>query len=62
MSRNALKNMIDLVDDRELDTIYRILIRFLSEDVILPDEEESLAKARADRENGDIYSHEDVWA
>ena len=54
--------MIDLVDDRELDTIYRILIHFLSEDVILPDEKESLAKARADRENGDIYSHEDVWA
>ena len=62
MSRNALRNLVDLVDEEELDTVYRILIRFIREDAILPDEAESLEAARRDRENGDVFSHEEAWA
>ena len=62
MSRNALRSLIDLVDEEELDTVYKILIRFIKEDVILPDEAESLEAARRDRANGDIFSHSEVWA
>ncbi|MBQ7681339.1 MAG: hypothetical protein IJT31_03910 [Oscillibacter sp.] len=62
MSRNTLRSLIDLVDESELDTVYKILIRFIREDAILPDEAESLAAARRDRERGDVLSHEEVWA
>ena len=62
MSRNALRSLIDLVDEEELDTVYKILIRFIKEDAILPDEAESLEAARRDRANGDIFSHAEVWA
>lgn len=62
MSRSALRSLIDLVDEKELDTVYKILIRFIKEDAILPDEVESLEAARRDRANGDVFSHEEVWA
>ena len=62
MSRNALRNLIDLVDERELDTVYKILVRFIREDAILPDEAESLAAARQDKMRGDVLSHDEVWA
>ena len=62
MSRNALRSLIDLVDERELDTVYKILIRFIREDEILPDEVEALNAARQDRMRGDVLSHEEVWA
>ena len=32
------------------------------EDAILPDEMESLEAARRDWENGDVFSHEEVWS
>ena len=62
MSRNALRSLVDLLDERELDTVYKILVRFIREDAILPDEAESLAAARQDRARGDVLSHEEVWA
>jgi len=37
MSRNTLRSLIDLVDESELDTVYKILIRLIREDAILPD-------------------------
>ena len=62
MSRNALRNLIDLVDEREVDTVCRILIRFIREDAILPDELQSLESARRDLMEGNVLSHEEVWA
>ena len=46
------------MDARKLDAVHG----FLREDAILPDEVESLRAARADRERGDVLSHEEVWA
>ena len=62
MSKDMLKNLIDVVDEREIDTIFRILIRFIKEEAILPDEAESYVAACRDREKGNIFSHEEVWA
>ena len=62
MSRTTLKNLVDLVDEREVDTVCKILIRFIREDAILPDEVKSLESARRDRMEGDVLSHEEVWA
>ena len=57
-----MKSLIDVVDEREVDTVFRILIRFIKEDAILPDEAESYLAAQRDRENGEVYTHEEVWA
>ena len=61
MSRNTLKSLVDLVDEREVDTVCKILIRFIREDAILPDEVRSLEAARHDRMEGNVLSHEEVW-
>lgn len=34
----------------------------IREDAILPDEIKSLEAARRDRMEGDVFSHEEVWA
>ena len=48
MSREVLKNMIELIPDEDIDTIYKIVIKFIQEDKPEPDELEAIAKARAD--------------
>lgn len=45
MSKEMLKGLIDLIDEKDTDTIFRVLVRFVSEDTALPDEIEALARA-----------------
>lgn len=45
MKREVLKNLIDLIDEQDVETIFRILIRFVPEDVPLPDEIEAIENA-----------------
>lgn len=46
--KNALKNIIDLVPDEDIDTIYRVVVKFIPEDKPEPDELEAIAEAKAD--------------
>ena len=46
--QNALKNIIDLVPDEDIDTIYRVVVKFIPEDKPEPDELEAIAEAKAD--------------
>ena len=62
MSRETLKSLVDNIDESELDTLYRIMIRFIAEEPALPDEEESIRSAHVDFKKGDTYTHEEVWA
>lgn len=48
MSKEALKNIIDLVPDEDIDTIYRVVVKFIPEDKPEPDELEAIAEAKAD--------------
>ena len=48
MSKEALKNIIDLVPDEDIETIYKVVIRFIPEDKPEPDELEAIAEANAD--------------
>lgn len=60
MSKEMVKNLIDLIDDNDMDTIFKVLIRFIPEDAPMPDE--LLAIERANRsiaENGTV-SHESI--
>ena len=45
MSREALKNLIELVPDDEIDTLYKVVIKFIPEVEPEPDEVEAIAKA-----------------
>lgn len=62
MSRDTLRGLVEIVDEKEIDTVCRILLKFVEEDTALPDEVEAIREARREIERGELFSHEDVWA
>ncbi len=48
MSREILKNLIELIPDEDINTIYQVLIKFIPEDSPLPDEIEAIMLAKED--------------
>ena len=58
MSKEALKNIIDLIPDEDIDTIYKLVIKFIPEDKPESDELQAIADARKD--NGETISHEAI--
>lgn len=46
MSKEVVKGLIDLIDDSDMDTIFNVLIRFVPEEAPLPDEIESIERAK----------------
>ena len=38
MGRDTLHNLVEIVDEKEIETVYRILLKFVAEDAPLPDE------------------------
>ncbi len=61
MSRETLRGLVEIVDEKEIDTVCRILLKFVEEDASLPDEVEAIREARQEIERGELYSHEEVW-
>lgn len=49
MSKEMIKSLIDLVPDADIETIYRVVIKFIPEDKPEPDELEAIAEAKADK-------------
>ena len=47
MSRETIKNLVDMIPEKDIDTIYKVLIRFIPEDDPLPDELEAIKIGRA---------------
>ena len=60
MKKEILKSLIDLIDDNDTETIFRVLIRFVPEDVPLPDEIEAIARANQSLNTCGTVSHENV--
>lgn len=55
MSKEALKNLIELVPDEDIDLLYKVVIKFVPEVEPEPDELQALFNGRKDRlENGTI--------
>lgn len=50
MSKEVLKNLIDLIDEKNIDEIYQLLIKFIPEDQPFPDEIEAIS--RGEKRNG----------
>lgn len=57
MSREIIKDMIDIISDEDIETIFRVLIRFVPEDVPLPDEIEAIEQANKSIEKYGTISH-----
>lgn len=49
MSKEMVKSLIDLVPDADIETIYRVIVKFIPEDKPEPDELEAIAEAKADK-------------
>ena len=60
MKKEILKSLIDLIDENDTDTIFRVLIRFVPEDTPLPDEIEAITQAEEEITNNKLISHEDI--
>lgn len=61
MSREALHNLVDIVDEKQIDIIYHILLKFVPEDMPQEDEIRIIEEAKKEIDSGSIYSHEEVW-
>lgn len=48
MSKDAVKNLVDMIPEEDIDTIYKVLLRFIPEDEPLPDEIDAIREAKAD--------------
>ena len=60
MKKEILKSLIDMIDENDTETIFRVLIRFVPEDTPLPDEIEAITKANKSLNTHEAVSHEDV--
>ena len=58
MSKEALKNIIDLVPDEDIETLYRVIIKFIQEDKPEADELAALEEAKAD--NSELTPHDAI--
>lgn len=60
MSREALKNLIELVPEQDIETLFRVIVKFVPEDIADQDEIKSIIAAKRDiKENGTV-SHDQI--
>ncbi|MDD6485034.1 MAG: hypothetical protein PUF72_10785 [Clostridiales bacterium] len=55
-------DLINYVDENEYDVLWRIILKFVKETPPYADEIEAIERGEEEYKNGQIYSHEDVWA
>ena len=60
MSKEVLKSLIDMIDDNDIDTIFRVLIRFVPEEDALPDEIKAIEAANKSIAAEGTISHEEI--
>lgn len=57
MSKETLKNLIELVPDEDLETLHKVIIKFIPEVEPEPGEIEALLEGRKDREENGTVPH-----
>ncbi len=57
MSKDALKELIDVIDEQDIETIFQILIRFVPEEKPLSDEIEAINDANKSIEQFGTVPH-----
>ncbi len=60
MSKEMLKNLIELVPEDDIDVLYRVIIKFIPEVEPEPDEIEAILEGRKDRAEHGTIPHESI--
>lgn len=60
MSRETLKNLIELVPESDIDVLYKVIIKFIPEVEPEPDELAALLEGIQDRKENGTISHNDI--
>jgi len=60
MTRQALHDLIDVVEPREFDILYHLLIKFIPEDLPTQDEINAIEIGRSEIAQGEIVDHDDI--
>ena len=60
MSKDTLKGLIDMIDEKDVETIFQVLIRFVPEDVPTPDEIEAIERANKRIEEEGTIPHDAI--
>ena len=58
MSKDLLKNIIDLIPDEDIDTIYKVVVKFIPEDKPTPDEIKAIEEAKED--SGELIDQNNI--
>jgi len=63
INKQHLHELIDAIEPTEFETLYRVLIRFVPDDIATPDEVEAIRIGQAEFERGETVSFNDVdWS
>lgn len=60
MSKEMLKNLIELVPDEDVEILYKVIIKFIPEAVPEPGELEAIWEGRKDRAKNGTISHDAI--
>lgn len=60
MSKEMLKGLIELVPDEDVETLYKIVVKFIPEVEPEPDEIIAILKGKKDREEKGTIPHEAI--
>ena len=60
MSKDTLKGLIDMIDEKDVETIFQVLIRFVPEDVPTPDEIEAIERSTKSIEEEGTIPHDAI--
>lgn len=60
MSREMLKNLIELVPEEDVDVLFRVIVKFIPEDEPLPDEIEAILEAKRDIAVHGTVNHDQI--
>ncbi|MCL2399975.1 MAG: hypothetical protein FWC91_09595 [Defluviitaleaceae bacterium] len=59
-ARQRLHTLVDMVEEKGLDTLYNVMIRFIPEDDPLSDEITSHVTAMEEYRRGEVFAEEDI--
>ncbi len=60
MSKEMLKSLIELVPDDDLETLYKVVIKFIPEDIPMADEIEAIERANKSIAEHGTVSHDAI--
>lgn len=60
MSKEMLKNLIELVPEEDVEVLYKVIIKFIPEAVPEPDEIEAIRVGRKDRAKNGTIPHDTI--